>query len=106
MNNPIHSQSHMRAGAAEAASPHRHSLAALAAAAFFAGAMALVNPAIADECDETTELVRSAARDRQLSGELVARIEIAMEPAIDRQVEGDIAGCRDELTLVRQILQG
>ncbi|MEZ5800657.1 MAG: hypothetical protein R3D29_09535 [Nitratireductor sp.] len=88
-----------------AATP-RQSLASLAAAAFFAGAMALVNPAIAGECDATTELVRSAARDKDLSSDLMAKVEVALERALDRQADGDDAGCLSELSVARRILEG
>ncbi|MEZ5870580.1 MAG: hypothetical protein R3D32_01805 [Nitratireductor sp.] len=81
-------------------------MAPLAIAAFFAGAMALVNPAIADECDATSELVRSAARDRELTHDTMKRVEFALERALDRQANGDTAGCLSELSTVRQILRG
>ena len=82
----------------------RSRLARLASAAFFVGAIALVNPALATECDDTAELVRIAAADDTLESDKIHTIERALEMALDHQARGDDDASRMEFTLVRKML--
>ena len=91
--------------AADGESEKRHArLARLATTAFFVGAIALVNPALAAECDSTAKLVRVAADDDTLESDEIHMIERAVEKAIDHQAHGDDVASRMEFSLVRTVL--
>jgi len=78
----------------------------LAAAAFFAGAIAFVNPALAEDCSETETLLRAAARNPELPADAVRAVEAAVEQAMWRHANGDERGCQLRLALVRRVLEG
>lgn len=85
--------------------PEKASRAPLAAAFFLAGAIALVNPAMAGECENMADLVRAAARDNSLSEEGMREIENVIEKAMRRLAHGDEQGCLSELSLAREALK-
>ncbi|MCG6858342.1 MAG: hypothetical protein LJE67_09765 [Salaquimonas sp.] len=82
----------------------RARLARLASAAFFMGAIALVNPALAEECSDTADMVRTAARDDTLAGDKMHTLERAVDNALSHHARGDEFACRLEITLLRQTL--
>ena len=77
----------------------------LAAAAFFAGAIAVVNPAIADECTSMAELLRAAAGDDTLSRQDMRDVERTIEEAMAEQALGNQQACLSHFTLARQTLR-
>lgn len=82
----------------------RISYAPLAAAAYLAGAIALVNPALADECGDALEAMRSAAGEGRVSGIHLIRIDAAIDKAVLRLDLGDATGCLAELKAIRATL--
>lgn len=84
--------------------PNGTSRAPLAAAAFLVGAVALVNPALADECTDTVDLVRTAASRGPLSTTRMHEIDLAIDRAVLRLDLGDDRGCLSELAAIRQAL--
>lgn len=84
----------------------RMSCAPLAAAAYLAGAIALVNPALADECGDAVEAMRSAAGDERMSTLHLIRIDEAIDKAVLRLDLGDDIGCLAELRAIRATLPG
>ena len=58
-------------------------LSGLASVAFFMSAIALINPALAEECSDMVEMVRSAARDDSLPRDRMHTLELSIDKAID-----------------------
>ena len=79
-------------------------LAGLASVAFFMSAIALINPALAEECSDMVEMVRSAVRDDSLPRDRMHTLELSIDKAIDHHARGDETACRLELTSLRQVL--
>lgn len=80
-------------------------LARLATAVFFIGAIALVNPALAEECSDTAEMVRAAARDDSMPGDKMHTLERALDRALSHHARGDNLACRLEIAYLRQSLR-
>lgn len=79
-------------------------LAGLASIAFFMSAIALVNPALAEECGDMAEMVRVAARDDSLPRDKMHTLEQSLDKALDHQTRGDELALRLELTALRKAL--
>ena len=75
----------------------------LAAAAFLVGAIALVNPALADECSDAAEMMRTARAT--VSSAHLGRIDAAVDRAVLRLDVGDDRGCLAELAAIGESLR-
>lgn len=78
---------------------------ALASAVFLTGAIALVDPALAGQCDDTMSLIRDAADSEDVSGDSLRRLDRSIDNAVLRLNLGDIEGCLSELAGLRETLK-
>lgn len=75
-------------------------------AVFLLGAMAFVNPAMARECEDTSDLLRQAAGEPGSTSDQLSVIDAAIDQAFSLQASGDLPGCLAALARARSMLAG
>lgn len=75
-------------------------------AIFLLGAMAFVNPAMARECEDTSDLLRQAAGEAGSTSDQLSGIDAAIDHAFSLHASGDLPGCLAALAKARSTLAG
>ncbi|MFZ1815301.1 MAG: hypothetical protein WBO55_18320 [Rhizobiaceae bacterium] len=76
---------------------------ALCTTVFFAGALALVNPAMTEKCAHLSQLATS--HSTALDAHTVTRIERAVSDAVSHQADGNVDACLAELARACSLLR-
>jgi hypothetical protein len=78
----------------------------LAAALVFPAILsASPRPAMANECEEAAQRVKKDARAANISPELAAQVNLAIEKALQRRKSGDSMGCLSGMEEARKIFE-
>jgi hypothetical protein len=62
-------------------------------------------PALANECEEAAQRVKKDARAANISPQLAAQVNLAIQRALDRRKSGDSIGCLSGVEEARKIFE-